>query len=369
MPSFDFITDEAFRTVLEADLKEMEQCFESKAWKAVHVLAGSIIEAVLIDYLIAEGHEKSERALKMDLGNAIKLATEKGIISAQSKDLSNIIRGYRNLIHPGRSIRACEDISEESASIAMALVRLILSKIEGRKRSNYGYTAEQIVAKVERDPAAGVLLKHLLKDVNPYEMERLLLDVVPSKYMSPGNPFLPETHHFTQMLVSLFRMAYEQTDKQLQTRVAQRFVTILKEGATVFIFSYSRAFFRMSDLQHLSLDEGQLVKDYFFDQIKRGLIDEALILALSGIGKYLLQDEVSSFVDPLVKTMCFPDTENVKKAARERIIEESRRMEETILNNLKTRLGQWIHMYHSQEDSEHASLVEILKSSLDEVPF
>ena len=80
-------------------------------------------------------------------------------------------------------------------------------------------------------------------------------------------------------------------------------------------------------------------------------------------------DEVSSFVDPLVKTMCFSDTENVKRAARERITEESMRMEENILNNLKTRLDQWIHMYHSQEDPEHASLVEVLKSSLDEAPL
>ena len=268
MPSFDFITDEDFRTILEADQKEIRQCAESKAWKAIHVLAGSIIEAVLIDYLIAEEHVSRDDALKMDLGKAVKLAAEKSIISKKSAALSSVIKEYRNLIHPGRSIRMSETTSAASARIAESLVEMILAEIEGRKRSNYGYTAEQIVSKVERDPAAGVLLKHLLKDVNPYEMERLLLDVVPNKYMNPGNPFFPETHHFTQMLVLLFRVAYEQTDKQLQARVAQRFVTVLKEEATTFIFRYSRAFFQMSDLQHLSIDEGQLVKDYFLTKLK-----------------------------------------------------------------------------------------------------
>ena len=42
----DFMASDEFRDVLEADLKEMRACFESNAWKATHVLAGSIVEAV-----------------------------------------------------------------------------------------------------------------------------------------------------------------------------------------------------------------------------------------------------------------------------------------------------------------------------------
>jgi hypothetical protein len=55
MVSFDFITDEAFRTSLESDYQELKSCMTTKAWKAVHVLSGSIVEAVLTDYLIAMG--------------------------------------------------------------------------------------------------------------------------------------------------------------------------------------------------------------------------------------------------------------------------------------------------------------------------
>jgi hypothetical protein len=368
MAGFDFITDEDFRAALEADQKEMHQCAEAKAWKAVHVLAGSIIEAILIDYLIAEGHVARDDGLKMDLGRAIKLAEEHGIISDKASALSSVIQEYRNLIHPGRSIRTRETASSTSASIAISLVDMILTEIEGRKRSNYGYTAEQIVSKVERDSSVGAILKHLLRDLNRREMERLLLKVVPEKYMAElDDPFSAEHGHVLPMLAFLFRTVYEGADSQLQARVAQQFVRILKEEAEGLVFAYGGAFFRMSDLQHLSADDTQLVKEHFFARIKSDPSDD-LIRALSGIGGHLLPGEVPRFVDPLVRTICFSNSENTKRAAHARIKDEYLQMEGEVDRQLLTRLDQWIQMYRSREDSQRADLVEKLKSYI-EIPF
>lgn len=50
MASFDFITDEDFRISLEKDFKELNLCIQTGAYKAAVVIAGSIVEAVLIDY-------------------------------------------------------------------------------------------------------------------------------------------------------------------------------------------------------------------------------------------------------------------------------------------------------------------------------
>ena len=369
MPSFDFITDKDFRTILEADQKEIRQCAESKAWKAVHVLAGSIIEAVLIDYLIAEKHISHDGALKMDLGKAIKLAAEKSIISEKTAALSSVIKEYRNLIHPGRSIRMAETTSAASARIAESLVEMILTEIEGRKRSNYGYTAEQIVSKIEQDSFVGAILNHLLEDLNRSEAERLLLKIIPERYMDElEDPFRGEEHVLTS-LVDLFRTAYDKADDRLQARVGQEFVQILKEERQEFIFAYSRAFFRMSDLQHLSAADIQLVKSHFFARIKSYEDDRELILAFSGIGKYILPDEVSSFVDPLVRTMCRGSDKDTLRAARERIIDESLEMEEEVRRKLNARLDQWIALYNSQEDSRRADLVEELKWNTQDVPF
>ena len=71
---FRFITDDEFRSSLENDLAELEAAKRAGAWKCVHVLAGSIVEAVLIDYLLAVKYKglSEDMILKMDLLDCIK---------------------------------------------------------------------------------------------------------------------------------------------------------------------------------------------------------------------------------------------------------------------------------------------------------
>jgi hypothetical protein len=57
---FDFVSGDDFRTPLESDYAELEACLTAGAWKSAHVLAGSIVEAVLIDYLVAVGLLRQE---------------------------------------------------------------------------------------------------------------------------------------------------------------------------------------------------------------------------------------------------------------------------------------------------------------------
>ncbi len=57
MAIFDFISGEEFRESLDADYHELNSAMEVHAWKAVHVLAGSIIEALLVDYLTASNYQ------------------------------------------------------------------------------------------------------------------------------------------------------------------------------------------------------------------------------------------------------------------------------------------------------------------------
>src|SRR5262245_32153427 len=98
MASFDFITDEDFRTSLEKDFREMGLCFQNGIYKATAVLAGSIIETVLIDYVIAENIMSRDDALKLDFGKLLSLCKDKEIISEKTLNLSTVIKGYRNLI-------------------------------------------------------------------------------------------------------------------------------------------------------------------------------------------------------------------------------------------------------------------------------
>jgi hypothetical protein len=94
------------------------------AWKAAHVLSGSIVEAVLVDHLLGIGYSKKD-PLAMTLEAPIDAGKAEGILSDKAADLSSVIRGYRNLIHPGRVLRLGETVDEEGARIAEALVSLM----------------------------------------------------------------------------------------------------------------------------------------------------------------------------------------------------------------------------------------------------
>jgi hypothetical protein len=115
---FDFVTDEAFRAGLVSDYREMLNGLKSGSWKSVHVLAGSIIEAVLADYLMAEGHTtiNGKDILKAELGPIITAARAEGILSERAESLSKVVKDYRNLIHAGRVVRLDEKADADGAN-------------------------------------------------------------------------------------------------------------------------------------------------------------------------------------------------------------------------------------------------------------
>lgn len=151
---FDFIQDDGLRASVEADYRELGQCMQCGAWKAAHVLAGSVVEAILIDHLLSMENRaySSSDVLNMDLGKAVSACLTEGILTQRVSDLSTVIRSYRNLIHPGRTVRLSESVSESSAKVAQALVDMIVQEVSVRARQQYGYSAEQLVTKLESDP-------------------------------------------------------------------------------------------------------------------------------------------------------------------------------------------------------------------------
>jgi len=91
MAKFNFIIIPELRQCLESDYKELQACLKAEAWKAVHVLAGSIVEAVLIDALSGTGVDQSKLD-SMELASLIGLAKDEGILADEAADLSTVIR-------------------------------------------------------------------------------------------------------------------------------------------------------------------------------------------------------------------------------------------------------------------------------------
>lgn len=368
MSSFDFITDEGLRNSLSSDFQELNICYDGRAWKGVHVFAGSIVEALLIELLIAEGFATREVALKMDLSAAASVCKDKKIISERTSDLLTVIRGYRNLIHPGRQVRLNEVIDQNSAEVAKALVNMVSQEIEKRRRENYGYTAEQIVSKLERDSSAEILLSHLLSKTNETETERLLLSVLPTAYQRG----LEEEFGPPSLLPSFrtcFRLAFDQAIDVTKRKVIVRFSKMLKEGSEQEILLYENAFLVASDLHYLDVEDAEIVKKHLLARLKSS-VDEDLVRTIQGLGQFLMQDEVPSFVDPLIVAMRKYTKQQLSKAIQERIEGEWMATSSPIDALLVKRIEDWIALYREKEIESEVQRLEQIKSNIDSaLPF
>ena len=140
------------------------------------ILSGSIIEATIIEYFLHNfpaGKTKAQ-VLSMSLANLIDEAQSVNLISSKSKELSTVIRNYRNLIHPGLEIRKNENFDQETAIVSYNLVKIVLKELKENYKKKYGYKAEDIFNKIELDNSTYFIYPKLLQKVNNYEQVRLM---------------------------------------------------------------------------------------------------------------------------------------------------------------------------------------------------
>jgi len=181
---FDYITAEPYRVLLEADFAEMQACLEARAWKASMVIAGSLIEAVLVEHLEWLSPEaEAVRIRKLMLQQVISECEAQHEITETTAKLCSAVKDYRNLIHPGKVVRDSVAAPDQSnALIVTALVGRIVLEVAASRKAKVGLTAEQLLRKIQRDGGSIAILPHLLRDIADKEKQRLMLDVLPKAY-------------------------------------------------------------------------------------------------------------------------------------------------------------------------------------------
>lgn len=303
MLSFDYITDKAFRTALERDYREMNQSLDCESWKSVQVLAGSIVETLLIDYLTATPNaSRNKDPLRMDLSAAIEVCKTEGVLSNRTADLCSVVRSYRNLIHPGRVVRLNEPApNKNSASVAAALVQIISEEVSEARRKTAGLTAEQILAKIRTDENARLILKHLLSEANEHQKERLLLELIPTSHRQVHDIDHETAWEEARRLASSYRVVFEAVSVDVRRKAVGDFVRILKQEDGQSVSWFSRTFFVSSDIQYVEATSEPLVREYLFGRIGTMHSLETLPL-VEGITPYLPVSDVERWLTPFV--MC-----------------------------------------------------------------
>jgi hypothetical protein len=206
LTSFDFVGDEGLRASLARDAEELTIASRSGAHKSTVVLAGSIIETVLLDHLVSTDHAQrtGRDPTKFEFAKLIDTCHDEGVISDRTKHLLHAVRDYRNLIHPGRSLRLKDQVTSASAAVAQGVVGIICTEIAERPNRRFGMTAEQVLTKVRHDNQIIDMLDHILKQLRPSELDRLVVHVVPQAFLE-----IPEDDPDTERCIrALYRAAF-----------------------------------------------------------------------------------------------------------------------------------------------------------------
>ena len=126
--------------LIEGDLKEVNACFKAKAYKATLILAGSILEAVLIDWMSELDQLDYFQRRTTYVGDEITLKTCIERITMlrtpdwmEESNKANKIRENRNLVHAKLCLKECRKINEE-------LCREVIGYLEDVIRSRFGKT-------------------------------------------------------------------------------------------------------------------------------------------------------------------------------------------------------------------------------------
>lgn len=138
--NWDFVKQPELREILRRDYAELNKLLGVKAYKSSLIMCGSILEAVLVDVL--REHEASAmdayRELYAKKGNycppieqwklfqLISVSEILGKLDGDSRRQADILRDYRNLIHPTLETRRATMLDEELVFAEVSLLKRIL---------------------------------------------------------------------------------------------------------------------------------------------------------------------------------------------------------------------------------------------------
>lgn len=372
--AFDFIAAHEFRESLERDYVEMQACFAAEAWKSVQVLAGSIVEALLVDYLasITQPGRPQKDPLRLDLAEAIALCRTEKAISERTADLCSVIRSYRNLIHPGRAIRLTEQqASAKSAQIAVSLVDLIVDDIAHARRASVGLTAEQVLSKIRKDENSLGILQHLVKEASERQQERLLLELIPEAYFSLHPASEPWDEAELERLEGAYRIVFNGASDEIRRKAVAEFVRVLREEDGNRVNVYTSSFFKASDLKYVAGNHAKMVHQHLLALVPSTHTARTLRI-LDGIAEHLEPSEIQEWLDPFVRTLLSAQvSESVKATVRNHLLTATMSTSTGSDGMLDHRLNDWIRHLEKNSSAEQVQIIRSLKEEIESMrpPF
>jgi hypothetical protein len=147
-----WIDDKDFRQNLRLDISSANKALAEGEWKAATVLAGSVVEALLLWRLLREDQAglkdaikklKEEGSVKSNISEDLRwwylpdfivVAAVQGIVTSSTKKQIELGKEFRNLIHPGREQRESLRCDRATALSAVAGMEHVIRDLDGKEK-------------------------------------------------------------------------------------------------------------------------------------------------------------------------------------------------------------------------------------------
>jgi hypothetical protein len=124
---FSFVKDPKLRTITERDYGELRVAVHYQSEKSKAMLAGSVIEAVVLDLLLQKSIPFAD--LKgMAAFDLYERAKAEGLLGGRHASAAHATRDGRNFVHPGVEYREGA-LTREQADLVVSLMRAILGEM------------------------------------------------------------------------------------------------------------------------------------------------------------------------------------------------------------------------------------------------
>ena len=143
-----FIKDANFRKALLTDLEAARSALIHEEWKAATVLAGALVEALLLWAIQQNPQIPSACSAAVTAGNLpkktlddplnwglhelVEVAAQFSLIEPDSAKQTRLAKDFRNFIHPGLEIRTQQSCGRGTALAASAAVELVSRDLQTR---------------------------------------------------------------------------------------------------------------------------------------------------------------------------------------------------------------------------------------------
>lgn len=125
--TFSFVRDVALKKIAERDYRELRVAAYYQSDKSKALLAGSVVEAVMLDLLLQKDIAFDELK-KLSAYALYERAKVEGLLQGKNLSAADASRDTRNFVHPAVEYREGE-LTREQADLAISLMRAILREL------------------------------------------------------------------------------------------------------------------------------------------------------------------------------------------------------------------------------------------------